>query len=345
MDSSAQASDPVLGDVRSVDPEILRARLPGPVRAAQLRDAAQQAWAQALERLATDRIEPFPAEHPVHGNMAAVVGKRVLLGPLGSSDWANQVVMQVLAAGSPEQGYYFVKDKTPAGARMVAALARFREHVSSEHPEVYQILGRITDQPELRVVNGRAQWGLDVEPLCALIGDCLFVDLTVDAQGRSPFLGEESLPPPPSFAVHADDSPQTLTLTLVRMVRYGAKKDFEDGLAKEKLQRMFDNGYPDYRAYYRPDVDADWNRLRALLAGEVVDIRPLEVGPIRRRMQRTELIPGLVYPALDQVDVAVEYVGEFDGAFRAFSRSDLPTRWVFQRTDEGPWRLFLPHPT
>src|SRR6185503_6455465 len=80
---------------------------------------------------------------------------------------------------------------------------------------------RVLPEPRLMVVNGRGIFGLQAEPVAALVGDAMFVDLTVAKDGVSPFALEEKLMTLSAALPPDDATPRQVMEALVAALKEG----------------------------------------------------------------------------------------------------------------------------
>jgi len=98
-------------------------------------------------------------------------------------------------------------------------------------------------------------------------------------------------------------------------------------------------GPPLYYAFYPyppANVDEDWIRSRALILGDLEDVRVVWTGEPRLLLRGTDY-PGA--PDLEEVAVEVDHIGSFDGEHRAFCDTRVHRVWSVQRRNAGPWRV------
>ena len=155
------------------------ARLAGPARDAM------------VARHTAETIPLFPAADPLR-NRLSVKDKVVLLPASPPSRWVNDGIHRAIPIGSEADGWYFVRTDDDGCARVLAAVERHRRATSTDVGDAaYEIIGRITGDPSMVVVDGSARIGHAVSVLGARIGIHLFVDATLDFAGRSPYAGED----------------------------------------------------------------------------------------------------------------------------------------------------------
>ena len=155
------------------------ARLAGPARDAM------------VARHTAETIPLFPAADPLR-NRLSVKDKVVLLPATPPSRWVDDGIHRAIPIGSEADGWYFVRTDDDGCARVLAAVERHRRATSTDVGDAaYEIIGRITGDPSMVVVDGSARIGHAVSVLGARIGIHLFVDATLDFAGRSPYAGED----------------------------------------------------------------------------------------------------------------------------------------------------------
>ncbi len=160
----------------------------GPSMLASLAIPARDAM---IARVATDRIEPFPAGNPLI-DTPRVAGRIVVLPPLLRSNWVSDWNYPTMAFGGEGRGWYFARSDAEGFARLLRAVERFEKATGTKGVDyAYEVIGRIREMPML-VVAGEsgAQIGFGLEILGAYLVGHVFVDVTKVIDGESPFVGE-----------------------------------------------------------------------------------------------------------------------------------------------------------
>ena len=304
-------------------------------RADRVREEAQTAWTAFRAGIAATAIEPFPAVHPIRGDLASVVGRHVLLPPLRNRDWVSEAGHTWFAAGSDYDGWYFADgDGDPAGL-MLRALRRYRRKVAPNIDETYQLVGRIGPDPRLLVINDVSHFGLQIDLVAALIGDSLFVDLGRVVNGEARFAGEDAFDQPAGALPPDDASPTAVMQAAIDALKAGDQPLWSALFARFELYHVGADR-PVIRSRSDRRTDDDWERSRRAILGQVFDVRVAWAGDPRT------IVDGTAYPGaprLEEVDVTLDHVGRFDGAYRLFANSTVRRRWALQRLDGGPWRI------
>lgn len=304
-------------------------------RAAAIAELAKQAWAAALDSVKAETIPAFPAQHPIHGQREAVVGKCVVLERLPTRQWISEAGHGWFTAGDGSQGRYFLDMESLGAFRMLRALRRYTKLVSPTIREEYTLLGRIMPKPRLVMVDGRSTWGLEIEVLAALIGDSLFVDVRQGEGQNSVFVGEEGLLKPRTELPPGDAPPQDVLTCMIDCIKAGDLSVWQQ-LFADWLVRNNHDGTPQVCYRMQRPADDDFERSRANFSRRVWDARPAWVGE-PRVITRGDEFPGA--SRVEEVDAEIEHIGQFDGEYRGFLDVNVHRWWTLQRIDNGPWRI------
>ncbi|SEU21993.1 hypothetical protein SAMN05443572_106352 [Myxococcus fulvus] len=302
------------------------------VKAIGLRATA--AWKALLESRASETLGAFPVVDPFRGDRSVVTGKLVALPQVSQRDWIVDMGNAYLA-WNQSGAWVFCPVNTPAMARVFAAMYRYQRRVSPSIRVDITLLGRILPDPRLLAGSGRTAAGLEVEPIAALIGGAVCVDVTDTREGGPFFAGEESLRQETSGPLADDAGPREVLEAMIAAVKRGDQETwnslFADWRAVPDEQRPI--YYPVYTWNGR---DSEWVRSRRLLLDKVLDARVHWCGDARTVIRGDEA-PGL--PRIEQVELEVDHVGLFEGQTRTFNSVEVHRRWELQRRAGGPWRI------
>jgi hypothetical protein len=304
-------------------------------QAAEVGRNAVAAWEAAQAANAANMIVPFPAIDPSRQDRSAVVGKLVLLGPLRNQDWISDAGRSWFVAGNDSQGFYFADAESPQAEAMQRAMLRYRRLVAPDIAASFEFIAQILDAPRLGVVNGRAHFGLQVQLLAALVGRAMFVDLSPADSSTVSFAGEAAFAQPQGAMPAPDAAPAEVMRVFVTAVKEG-------DLALWK--QLFSAWRVEYTADRRPLLfpqpirvsESRFEDARRLILGKVADVRPVWTGDPR------VIVDGSAWPgalAIEEVDVQMQHIGEFNGEYRAFSDVTVTDFWKLQRVNGGPWRI------
>jgi hypothetical protein len=306
------------------------------VCARRVADAGAAAWQAFLDASTAETVPAFPAPDPFREDLSPVVGKLVVLPPVGPGDWLVNVGTTYLAA-TDRSSWYFVAAQSPAMRRVFDAQYRYQRLVSPDLDERVALVGRILPGPRMMVANERTVAGLEVEPLAALMGQTLFVDPSVLRDGTSPFAGEDDLAKHPSAVPSDNASPHELLQALIDALKANDQATWNALFADWRL--LLGESRPLYYAYfpYAPSQQSeDWIRSRRLVLDKVCDVCVRWVGnPVI--VLRADEFAGV--PRVEQLAAELEHVGLFDGEYRAFNSTDVHRQWTLERRDGGPWRI------
>ncbi len=323
-------------------PDALEFRRRGEELAAAVRDAATAAWQEAQTRVADSTIPAFPTGHPIRDGMADKAGKHVLLPPLGNSDWIADTGRTWFAASQNDE-WIFIDAEAPPAQSVLEAQLRYRRRVTPDIGASWQFLARILPEPRLGMIGEEARFGLQAEPVAALVGDgAMCVDLTApgaafghEGAPGAPFAGEAALAtriptPPPD-----DADPVAVLAALVEAV----KQDDIDtwrALFADWWVETLDDG----RAVVHPHIvtvqDSWFEDARRSILGRVLDARPVWQDDIRVVRDGSAFEGAL---RIEEVLVELDHVGEFDGVTRSFNDVTTTRWWTLQRVNGGPWRV------
>lgn len=304
-------------------------------RVDQVRKEAQSAWATFQARIADRTLQPFPATHPIHGDRDKVRDRFVILPPLRNSDWVGEAGHTWFVAGNEQDGWYFADAESPLAGMVLDALGRYRRSVAPNIKETYTLVGRITGDPRLVKIGKEVHFGLLLELVAAFIGDSLFVDLS-QAQGRiARFAGEAAFLQPQGQLPPDSASPAEVMQAALTALKEGDQPLWDSLFASWYVRRLPD-GSPFIEPYADRRQDADWELSRRSILGKVFDVRVAWTGEPR------VLCDGTAYPGaprVEEVEVLLDHVGQFDGEYRVFMDVSVRRRWALQRRNRGPWRI------
>lgn len=323
----------------------------GEQRAEAIRQQAEAEWA-ALQAELTDRliVPLFPAVHPVHGDRARVIGRYALLPPLRNRDWVGEAGRTWFVAGNARDGFYFADAEGPQAVQMLDALARYRRLVMPNIDECYELIGQVQERPGQLVVGERAYFGLSLQPVAALIGGAMFIDLRqqdsgVDG-GVARFAGEQALHDHGAAAPPDNAEPEVVMQAMVAALKAADQDLWISLFATWSVESL-----PDGRVLFRANAVEQparyFEEARRRIVERVFDMRPVWLDDVR------VVIPGDQYPGqqrLEEVIVEMQHIGLFDGqaegaprVYRAFSDVTVNRWWRLQRIGMpgalGPWRI------
>lgn len=311
-------------------------------RAEQVAAAAGTAREAFLATVATELLAEVPDPELVLDEPDAWAGKVLALPPIRPRDWLSEAVHNWFAAQVGDT-WCLVDTEADAAQRMQLAARRYLQRVKPHLAEDYAIVGRIKPEPRLIVVQGRAFVGLELEPIAATVGERMFVDLTWQRDGESPFAGEDEAVRASVPAPAADAAPQQVLEAFFAALK-AADQDlwlslFADWRAVGGGERpMF---YP-----YRPPVAGSvWEVARRQVLETICDVR------VVWRDEPRVVIRGDEYPGLSRVEevaLEVDHIRQVGGpaasTYRGFRARGLTRPWRLQRVHDpqagpGPWRI------
>ncbi|HSE17233.1 MAG TPA: hypothetical protein VLB46_09265 [Pyrinomonadaceae bacterium] len=328
------ARDSLMGRRYEISPEAQRYRRVEEQQAQEVATASRQAWETFLETKSAETVQAFPGVDPIRGDLTLIEGKYVTLPPIGNRDWITEGNHNWLASGQ-DRTYYYIDTESPAMESMFLAIRRYKKIVTPNIREEYELIGRVLPEPRLMVVNGRGVFGLQVEPVAALVGNAMFVDLTVEKDGISQFPGEEELMKPTAALPPDDATPRQVMESLVAALKEGDLSIWKALFADWRVSELLD-GRPVIHADEVFMTDSVWDDSRRRILGDVYGIEVAWTSNPR------DVIAGHEFegaPHIEEVTVEVDHIGNFDGEYRAFSKASFNRFWTLQRVNDGPWRI------
>jgi hypothetical protein len=318
----------------AVSPKDLDFRKAEDERVAHVGGLATAAWQAFVAAHAAETIPAFPALDPVHADRATVAGKLVLLPAIENRNWVAESVRNYFALGSDSDGWYFADAESDAALRMLRAARRYQRLVSPALPASYLTVGRVLPDPRLLVMDKRGVYGLQFEPVAALAGEQMFVDLTQVKDGESLFEGEAAFSIPSTAVPAPGATPRQVMEALVDALKAG------DQATWNALFATWWVSLEDGKALIHPSLSdrggEDWEASRRLVLDKVCDVRVAWTGEVRAVTSGKEFERA---PLVEEVTVALDHVGLFDGEYRAYQNVGMNCLWTLQRSDGGPWRI------
>ena len=310
--------------------------------AAQVRDQAAAAWDAFQSAHAAETVPAFPAPHPVRDDAQAIAGKLAVLPPLGNADWVADANHGWFAAGSGD-GWYFVDAEAEPALAMLDAQARYMKLVDPDIAARWEFVVRVGGEARLVVVGEQAHFGFVAEPLAALVGGAMFVDLTKRDARRAAFEGEAALVDDHPALPPADASPAAVLAALVGAVKTGDLALWRALHASwwvEPRSLQDEQGNAVTRLVLHPSGqqadDTMFEASRRSIMGRVLDARVAWTG------EPVVVLDGARFEgasAIEEVELRLEHVGSFDGDVRTFADVTVREQWKLQRVDRGPWRV------
>ena len=305
----------------------------GEQRTAQITAAGQVAWQRYLADHAAETVPAFPSVDPFRGDRSGLVGNLVVLPEITPRQWLISMGSVFLSA-TDRTSWYFVPLEDPAVRAVYEAANRYRRCVAPDLRESILIAGRVLPDPRMLAADGSSAAGFDVAPAAALMGGSLFVDLE---EPEHRFAGERDLKDLQVAELGPAATPRQVIEGLVSALKLGDEDAWKALFADWYL--VPGEGPPLYYAFYPyppANVDEDWIRSRALILGDLEDVRVVWTGEPRLLLRGTDH-PGA--PDVEEVAVEVDHIGSFDGEHRAFCDTRVHRVWSVQRRNAGPWRV------
>ncbi len=223
---------------------------------------------------------------------------------------------------------------------MFRATRRYRKLVAPNIREEYTLLARIQEGAGMLVINQSAHWGLKAEPVAAIVGDAMFVDLRKVDGKESPFAGEDGLLKP-RIEMPADDAGADAVLgAMVAAIKAGDLTVWKSLFANWRVTQWHDGSAQMH--YQASDLrDGAWEDSRRTLQSRGCDARVAWMGDVEALTTGKE-VDGA--PKIEEVAAEIEHIGVVDDKaavkeYRAFKDVTVNRNWRLQRIDGGPWRI------
>lgn len=332
--------DVLAGRRYEIGPEDLAYRVAEERRVAEVTTAARAAWEAFRSDRASEIVATPASFDPFARDPAEIAGRLVALPVADVRSWV-QDFGRAYVSWNEAGTWFFCPLDTPVLGRVWDAQARYKRNVAPLLGDDMALVARILPERKLISVRGRGGVaGLEVEPVAVLLGrgdQQIFVDLTIEEGGVSPFAGEAAIQPLPSSLPADDASPRQVLEALIAALY---ARDVETWFTLfADWQYVADPDRPWYQPYYPHPVssrDGDWTRARRVILEKSYAVRVVWVGE-PRLVARGDELPGL--PPIERVSAEIEHVGLFDGEYRAFNSIEVHRHWALERRAGGPWRI------
>ncbi len=297
---------------------------------------ASSTWQGFLTAHASEIIPASLTIDPMHDDLHQIAGKLVKLPPISPDDWVADTGRAFLTSNQ-DDSWYFVDAGSEVMKRLFITAERYKRLVTPALGEGIALVGRIVPGPRLLAVPAGVAAGLVLEPVAALVGGAMFVDLTGNSS-PTPFAGEDSLKKTLPQPLAPDATPRQVMEAFTTALKAGDQTSW-NSLFADWFVLGGDDDLPLYRPYapYPEGTrDEDWGSSRQLILEKILDVRIVWVGDPKWVM-RKDVFPGA--PGIEDVSVELELIGQFDGEYHAFIAAGLNHSWFLQRRNGGPWLI------
>lgn len=301
---------------------------------AEVADAARMKWDEFVNSRAGETVEAFPGVDPIRGDLSQIAGKYVKLPPITNRDWISEAGHNWFVSGE-DKTYYFIDAEAPAAERMLLAVRRYKRIVAPNIRDEFSFVCRVLPEPRLMAVHGRGIFGMQAEPVAALVGDAMFVDLTVQQNGVSPFAGEAAFLQPSAALPPDSATPRQVLAAFTAALKEGDQSLWKQLFADWSVSELQDGR----RVLQSSEViitDNTWEDSRRRILGEVYGIEAVWVDDPRVLFSGNEFEGA---PRIEEVTVEIDHIGNFDGEYATFSKPSFNRFWPLQRVNNGPWRI------
>jgi hypothetical protein len=241
-------------------------------------------------------------------------------------------------AGDPRSGFYFLDAETPEVQRFFDAQLAYQRAVSPELRERYRLFGEVLPEPRMLVVDGRAEAGLSLRLLGAVVDDTVFVDLRAEPSHPGAFAGQALTEGASSITVPDEAAPEAVLDACFEALKLGHPDAWRALFADWRAERL-SSGHVHFNASVPTGESTflrEWESARRLLANDVCGVKRVRVHPVTVLLEGTEFEGA---PSVRECRIEVEHVGRFDGEYRSFKDFRLHRVWVLQSLEGGPWRI------
>ena len=334
-------ADMLAGEKIDLTPEDLRFRKAEDEKIQHVKDASHAAFAAFQAGVAAETIPAFPALDPTQADRETVKGKYVVLPQIGNRDWLDNGGRTFFAFGNENDGYYFCEEDGADAQAMLLAAERYRRLVTTSLEETYTIIGRITGQPELKVVNGRGFYGMVVEIAAAMLGDSVFVDVTKRDVSRdnatfAAFTGEAEVDQPMHELPAPNAAPAQVMQALFGALKLGDAKLWKALYADWRVS-LLDDGRAMLYLHEDGVPDQYWEYSRETMASKIYGLRLSWIDDPLALTTGKEFEGA---PLIEQVDAEIDHIGSNDaGEYRVFKDLHVSRLWQLQRINGQPWRI------
>lgn len=304
----------------------------------QVREAGRQALARFQEEIAPRRLEAFPTPDPIEGDVEQLAGRLVELPRLTQRNLRSDAGHPWFIAGDARSGFYFLDADTPEVRRFFDAQFAYQRSVSPELRERYQLFGEVLPEPRMLVVDGRAEPGIALRLLGAVVDDTVMVDLRPEPCHPGAFAGQALAEGLPGTTVPDDAPPEAVMDACFEALKQGQQAAWRALFADWRAERL-SSGHVHFNAavsHGESTYQSAWESARRLLANAVYDVKRVHVPPVVTLLEGTEFEGA---PSVRECRIEVEHVGRFDGEYRSFKDFRMHRVWVLQSLNGGPWRI------
>ena len=323
------------GERREIAPANLEYRREENERIRLVSDQAHAGWDAFMKANAGKIIPAFPAIDPISGDRASIAGKLVVLPVIGNSNWVSEGNRTWFTFGSRSDGWYIAGAEAPAALQMLIAAERYRKFVSPSLPSQFAIIARILPNPRLVVIDGRGEFGMQVDVAAAMVGDAMFIDVSTPSSTEILFAGEAQFRHAGGAMPGDSTTPAEVMTALIAAIKHGDQPLWQSLFAVWYIS-FLEDGRAILNPYEDRSLDEYWQASRQSVLGKVYGAAVVWTGDPRQIMTGKEF-PGA--PVVEEVDVEIEHTGQFDGEFRTFKDITVNRLWQLQRRGGGPWRV------
>lgn len=309
------------------------------VRIGAFQAAARAAHQQFREQLGDELHAAFPAPNPYDEDATDNAGKLVCVERVSPRDMRGNGAQAWYIMGGRYDGWYFLSANSVEVRRLGDCILKYQNEVSPQLAERYTFFLRVLDQPMMRPLERRnVVRGFQTQLVAALIGDAMFVrDLDTD----TPIMAGADLLAANAIALPSPGaSPEDIVKARVEAVKWSRRDIWSAMLADWTLSTDW-GGHPVFLPYAAGtnDRQAHWEQSRKRLFGDVLDVRVTGRSPVYTVAEADETT-GM--PQIEETEVRVEHIGEFDDSLHTFKDNWLTRYWRLQRIDGGDWRIVYP---
>lgn len=312
----------------------------GEQRKLLVKEAALKAKGKFTESLSSKIIPAFPAVDPVHGNVAEVAGKVIVLPGVGYKNFINDLGKSYAVIGSGSDGYYFIHLNSQEMDIFFKTLFHYQAQVTPDIPEKFQFVAEILNEPAMLSYGGRPVKGIMVKVVAGLAGEeDVFVDISkTDGTGRAVFEGEEALSAFADYPLPDTASPEQVIEAMIGYIKLGDQKSWKKLFATWQIYAEWDGPpFMDMGHWWHEEsYQNTWEKSRRLILKDIYDARVLYTGPVKTVVNENKETG---VPKVEQVKIIVDHIGRIDGVYRSLSNVYVHRKWILQRLNAGSWKI------
>jgi hypothetical protein len=171
-----------------------------------------------LARLGAGPLSALPSIDPVRGNRQEIAGKVVDLPKLEQE--ISEAGHGWYVASGADDRIFLVDTRATAFMAIFRAMERYKQRIAPNLNEVFELIARVADRPQMAASGESVYTGLLLEPIAALVDGKMFVDVSSGALD-APFAGEAESVKPPTVNQRDDMTPSETFAAFMNALKLG----------------------------------------------------------------------------------------------------------------------------